>query len=352
MPKKRLDYLDMAKGVGIFFVVLGHIEYLKESTMRWIYSFHMPLFFMVGGILAYTMTRDGMPSLKESLKKRARGTLVPYVSFSLILLTMRVFELFFQPERVNSRELLRQLVDSLTGYGLHTLWFLPVYFLSGTLFFLLCRVFSGKRYGAYGMGVLVLALTVLALGVIDHFRLDQYLVLERELLWHVGMNLLIVLLRTLTVLPFFLIGWCYGRLEQWQTPRKRWGLLGVGVLCIVIGAVHSLQTSILDLHYLYIYPIHYLTAAVSCIGLLDLMRALPVSRGLCYLGRNSLVIMCTHGPMYVLYYISLGMFFVRKLIPMTDSVLYGCIAVAVCVAEVPIIWIFNRYFYYLLGRKT
>ena len=127
---------------------------------------------------------------------------------------------------------------------------------------------------------------------------------------------------------------------------------GAGALLFAVGAYASQQSSILDLHYLYIYPIHYLTASVSCIGLLELMRVLPASRILSYLGQNSLVIMCTHGPMYVLYYVSLGMFFVRKLIPMTDSVLYGWIAVAACAAEVPVIWIFNRYFSYLLGRKS
>ena len=53
MPNKRLYYLDMAKGVGIFLVILGHIEYLDPDIKRWISSFHMPLFFVVGGILAY-----------------------------------------------------------------------------------------------------------------------------------------------------------------------------------------------------------------------------------------------------------------------------------------------------------
>lgn len=44
MQQKRLDYLDMAKGIGIFLVILGHIEYIQEDTLKWISSFHMPLF--------------------------------------------------------------------------------------------------------------------------------------------------------------------------------------------------------------------------------------------------------------------------------------------------------------------
>ena len=61
MQQKRLTYLDMTKGVGIFLVILGHIEYIREDTLRWISSFHMPLFFFVGGILAYTNRDEKLP---------------------------------------------------------------------------------------------------------------------------------------------------------------------------------------------------------------------------------------------------------------------------------------------------
>ena len=61
MPRKRLTYLDMAKGVGIFLVVLGHIEYIQEDTLKWISSFHMPLFFVIGGILSYAKRNEKKP---------------------------------------------------------------------------------------------------------------------------------------------------------------------------------------------------------------------------------------------------------------------------------------------------
>lgn len=349
MPKKRLDYLDMAKGVGIFLVVLGHIEYLGESAMRLIFSFHMPLFFMIGGILTFekmdTNLRPG-----DNIKKRAQGTLIPYASFSIILLTMRLFEYFIQPERITGRELLRQIVDSVTGYGLHTLWFLPVYFAAGSLFFLLCRHFQNKTYCEWKISGIILILTALAFGLIYGFRLDQYPVAEGSLWWHIGMNVFIVFLRILIVLPFFLLGWHYGKAAAF--PKKKGWLLGTGILLFALGAVLSQYVSILDLHYLYIYPIHYVAAAASCIGLLDILQVMPASRALSYLGRNSLVIMCTHAPLYVLYYVSLGMFFVQKLIPMADPVLYAAIALMTCVAELPVIWLFNRHLKYLLGRNV
>lgn len=87
MQQKRLDYLDMAKGIGIFLVILGHIEYIQEDTLKWLSSFHMPLFFVVGGILVY-LRRDTGRTAFETIGSRIRGVLTPYLSFSLMLLAM------------------------------------------------------------------------------------------------------------------------------------------------------------------------------------------------------------------------------------------------------------------------
>ena len=42
---KRKDEFDIAKALGIFCVILGHMpSVVPESIRIWIYSFHMPLF--------------------------------------------------------------------------------------------------------------------------------------------------------------------------------------------------------------------------------------------------------------------------------------------------------------------
>jgi acyltransferase len=47
----RLNYLDNMKAIGIFFVVLGHSAWLNPKLFQFIYSFHMPLFFVISGFL-------------------------------------------------------------------------------------------------------------------------------------------------------------------------------------------------------------------------------------------------------------------------------------------------------------
>lgn len=48
IEQNRFSYIDILRGIGIFFVVLGHIYY-NDVAYRWIYSFHMPLFFFAAG---------------------------------------------------------------------------------------------------------------------------------------------------------------------------------------------------------------------------------------------------------------------------------------------------------------
>ena len=51
--KSRIEVLDFAKGLAIFLVIMGHATD-NLATPLWrliIYSFHMPLFFLVAGMV-------------------------------------------------------------------------------------------------------------------------------------------------------------------------------------------------------------------------------------------------------------------------------------------------------------
>lgn len=52
MNNERNVTIDIAKGIGIFLVVLGHFMYLENEYIRdFIYSFHVELFFFISGFL-------------------------------------------------------------------------------------------------------------------------------------------------------------------------------------------------------------------------------------------------------------------------------------------------------------
>ena len=327
MQQKRLDYLDMAKGIGIFLVILGHIEYIQEDTLKWISSFHMPLFFVVGGILA-RLKQGEKRSVFQSIESRVRGVLTPYLSFSLMLLTMNTITHLLNSEALSGAALARQYVDTFTGYGVHILWFLPAYFIAGTLF----AVLTGTCK-EWQRNFLIVLLAAGAYGISAGLGLDRYVTWECTLSGYLGYDILITVLRGILAMPFLVMGWYMTRLPK-----------GWPALLLIPGSLLALRAPVFDLH--------YLNAFLCCAGLIALVKALPVSRVLSWLGRNSLVIMCTHATFLVVYYVSLGMFFVKKWIPMSQPAFNLGVAILVCAAEVPIAWIFNRWFERLIGRSS
>ena len=78
--KKRLLWVDAAKGIGILLVIAGHVWWRPGPVHRVIYAFHMPLFFILSG---YTATPQAMLPL---IGRLMRTLLVPFIAFSLILI--------------------------------------------------------------------------------------------------------------------------------------------------------------------------------------------------------------------------------------------------------------------------
>lgn len=73
--RTRLIYLDFAKGVGIVLMVIGHIH-ANDMLNKYIYAFHMPLFFIVSGML-YSENKTFI----KLVKTRFRALVIPYIVF-------------------------------------------------------------------------------------------------------------------------------------------------------------------------------------------------------------------------------------------------------------------------------
>ncbi len=78
--KKRVGWIDAAKGLAILAVILGH-SYLYGNPIHAIsYSFNVPLFFILAG---YTFRPK---PFKQNLATSAKRLLLPYVGLCLFLI--------------------------------------------------------------------------------------------------------------------------------------------------------------------------------------------------------------------------------------------------------------------------
>ena len=51
ISQTRIQYIDIAKGIGIILVAVGHCPQIYAPLKSLIYAFHMPLFFIISGIV-------------------------------------------------------------------------------------------------------------------------------------------------------------------------------------------------------------------------------------------------------------------------------------------------------------
>lgn len=78
----RFDTIDIAKGIGIILVVIGHVcggiidtgyynnDYVPKILYIFIYSFHMPLFFILSGLFVQnSINKKGYGYLKQNIPR-------------------------------------------------------------------------------------------------------------------------------------------------------------------------------------------------------------------------------------------------------------------------------------------
>lgn len=81
--KGRNHAVDLTKGLAILCVVVGHCA-APDFLTRFIYTFHMPLFFMAAGYFFSSDRVEADPW--QFVRKRFRGLYVPFVKWSVFFL--------------------------------------------------------------------------------------------------------------------------------------------------------------------------------------------------------------------------------------------------------------------------
>lgn len=129
----RIEWIDRCKAIGIFFVILGHIM----VDNKYIYGFHMPLFFFLSGIVF----NERKYNFKSFLKSRVNSLLIPFVFFYLVTWLYWLFvERSFRPINLHWWQPLLGLIyasPEWRGLMAHNgiLWFLPCLFVVELLAF-------------------------------------------------------------------------------------------------------------------------------------------------------------------------------------------------------------------------
>jgi fucose 4-O-acetylase-like acetyltransferase len=134
--RERIVWIDVARGLGILAVVIGHSVIQGGSLSVAIFTFHMPLFFLLSGYCTSFKSSAG-----SFIKKKALSLLLPYLcTMGLAFLYWRLFYRDYSGDLNGTWPILKlSLLQILYGSGnvvaqipylwpIGPIWFLPALF--------------------------------------------------------------------------------------------------------------------------------------------------------------------------------------------------------------------------------
>lgn len=269
---KKLEWINILKGLGIMMVVYGHM-----TTGFWrdfFFLFHMPLFFIIAGYL-FRPNAD----LKAYLGRKSLHLLVPYGFFMLLLYAPVLHQALGEERRLSGALLNMVLGGRELISGLAPFWFVTCFWATQQLVNLLLTRLSVRATGGVMLVMLGLA------------TINQYFFRE---LWLIG-NLNVVLMAA----PCFYLGYlvAHYRIEL-ESPRVLLPSILIGLLSM--GLVYSGVHFRMDMKYAdYGMPVVSLLAALAITLVLmalsrQMARIPAIARVVGLAGEASMVIMFLH----------------------------------------------------------
>ena len=129
MEKKRETEFDIAKGILILCVVIGHGG--SDAVADFMYRFHMPLFFILSG---YFMQKHS--NVSEYATSQFKKLMIPYFMY------MAVDFIFFDHLH-NLNRILHYLWGGRFINGVY--WYITCFYISSVIFVTMLKYFSSRK---------------------------------------------------------------------------------------------------------------------------------------------------------------------------------------------------------------
>lgn len=323
-------------------IVFSFSPYIRDFC-KWIFSFHMPLFFAISGMLF--ASKGEIPELPVFFKKRFQSIMIPYYLFSTVYFLVIIYGVFFS-HSMDTGDMFLQLWYAASLHGINVLWFLPTLFFAEMIFAFAAKRFEGKKRWLFFI-ILVLAAVLanearalLPDGVPFYDRLDE---------------IIVTLIRPVIASSFIFAGYSLKRAGEGPVP-------GVMVPCFFVisivvvrfNAPNDLRSMVLNNYVLY-----YIGAMAGsgfvirlCRMLMSLSksgRAFPVLR---FFGRNSLLFMAVHNNSIVwIWALQISMLVNRYVTRARGYISYAVIVLVFLIYVFAMILIIGRFAPVLAGKK-
>lgn len=346
MGTKRLTYFDLAKGFGILLVVYGHIEYISEEMRGWISSFHMPLFFVISGMLIAYKCEESL-SLKDVFIKKTRGIIIPYLWFSLLYFFIDIMNVSLH--KIDMKAFIENAISSVTFYGVSVLWFLPALFIGEiTALFLISKLHKVYLLIPVSLVISLICYFIqIKISIIYDINVDVLLISSL-------INFVRVFIRGI-IASFFVVSG-YSIFNMFLRKNESFSVieLVLGLVLFVVNLFLSTINGCVDFHYIILknVPMFFICAILGSMAIILISKNIKPIAFIQFFGKNSLVIMATHIHCYILYAGIRMAWWIDTFVTRAKSYIFMFnIMVFTMLIECIIVLIINKYFPFVLGKK-
>jgi fucose 4-O-acetylase-like acetyltransferase len=302
MKVERVHWIDIAKGIGILFIIYAHM--LGSHDYRYLfYSFHIPLFFFLSGVV---YNHKKYTDFITFIKKSAKGLLLPYFVFAFISFALWLMQL--KDHNLFSPEVIRQFLSIFYGNsnnGLldfnNVLWFLPTLFVIRLLFALLAKIFTKAKIMIF---------------ILAFFSVFGYLFS----IYAANVKLPFGIETALSGVVFYGSGFLWNQSEKAKSLVFKYKYLLFVLLFIIGNYISTIDFNAygaqidMRLNHLNNYFSFYLAAFSGTFTWISFSMILNKNLLLEKLGRNSLILFAWHLPIFNYLNIIFGLNLVKKLI--------------------------------------
>jgi fucose 4-O-acetylase-like acetyltransferase len=280
---QRDKSLDLAKGIAIILVMYGHLRYTvlnMDTLYGWIYSFHMPFFIYITGLLTGLKTEKKSDQLWSKIKK----ILFPYLIWNVV---GYVISIVLRIQQMTVSQFIHGLV-----FGDNLKCNLPTWYLLSYFWVALFAIYVLPLLDTIWK---LIAADVISIGLV--FGISFF----------PDMRVYFRLKGAIVLLPFFIMGYLVKKIDfklpWWLIPI----LLYAGFKMERLNAVRSWRSVTVgngDICVPYLYLGSAVCTILAMTAICSYLAKIPGSGIIGILGRHTLFILCTHwviGNVLVMY---------------------------------------------------